>query len=122
MEPIFQLLNAGYGKNRQPDMIKRQLMASGQNGSQEPKLRDSKPGAGKQIPPNLMFWWMIFAALMVWNMFSLWPREHKVAEIPYSTFLSQIRAGNVAQVHIAGESISGKFVKPILWPPAKRGR
>jgi len=94
-------------------------MASGQKESQEPKLRDSKPGAGKQIPPNLLFWWLIFAALMVWNLFSLWPREHKVAEIPYSTFLSQTRAGNVAQVHIAGESIAGTFVKPILWPSPK---
>lgn len=56
---------------------------------------------------------------MIWNLLSLWPREHTVAQIPYSTFLSQIRAGNVSQVHIAGESITGNFVTSILWPEPK---
>ena len=42
-----------------------------------------------------------------------------VAEIPYSTFLAQLRAANVSQVHIVGDSIGGVFVKPVLWPPPK---
>ena len=36
--------------------------------------------------------------------------------IPYSSFLGQVRAGNVAAVHVAGDQISGAFVKPYAEP------
>src|SRR5271166_355756 len=96
-------------------------MQSGQNSPQDSKGPDSKPKAPNQIPFNLYFWWLIFAGLMIWNLFTLWPRQHTVADIPYSTFLSQVRSGNVSQVHIVGDSIDGKFVKAVLWPPPKNG-
>lgn len=52
-------------------------------------------------------------------MFISWPESQpKVAEIPYSAFLSQVRAGNVATVHIVADSINGTFAKPLLWPEA----
>ncbi len=96
-------------------------MESGQNAPKDSQRRDSTPGARNQIPPNLYFWWLIFAGLMIWNLFSLWPRQQTVAEIPYSNFLSQLRTGNMSQVHIVGDSISGKFAKAILWPPPEEG-
>jgi cell division protease FtsH len=96
-------------------------MAPGQSEPQDSKRRDSTPGARNQIPPNLWFWWLIFGALMAWNVLSLWPRQQSVAEIPYSAFLAQLRGGNVSQVHIVGDSIGGKLAKPILWPPSKNG-
>ena len=87
-------------------------MASGLPGPQ-----DSKPAPRNQIPGNLWFWWLVLAGLMVWNVLSLWPRGPERADIPYSTFLAQIRAGNVSAVHIIGDRISGDFVKPLMWPP-----
>ncbi|MGO9062935.1 MAG: ATP-dependent zinc metalloprotease FtsH [Candidatus Binataceae bacterium] len=101
-------------------------MAAGQNGSRDSTPQDSKPRrpnqeTRNQVPPNLWIWWLIFGALMAWNIMSLWPHQQDVAEIPYSTFQSQLRAGNVSQVHIVGDSISGKFAKPLLWPQPKNG-
>jgi cell division protease FtsH len=77
----------------------------------------SKPGPGNQVPNNLWFWWAIFAALMVWNVMALWPRGPESAQIPYSTFLTQVRGGNVTQVHIVGDRLTGSFKEPVLWPP-----
>jgi cell division protease FtsH len=73
-------------------------------------------GGRQQLPPNLWFWWFIFAALLAWNLFAWWPSQSSVATIPYSTFLTQVRTNNVAKVHIVGDDISGNLVKPLLWP------
>jgi cell division protease FtsH len=53
---------------------------------------------------------------MVWNIFMLWPKTHPEIKIPYTAFLAQVRAGNVASVRIAGDAIAGSFVKPLAWP------
>jgi cell division protease FtsH len=75
----------------------------------------------QQLPPNLWFWWLIFAALLAWNLFAWWPSQSATTvTIPYSTFLTQVRTNNVAKVHIVTDDISGKFVKPLLWPEAKQ--
>jgi len=55
--------------------------------------------------------------LLAWNVLSFWPKSHPEVTIPYTTFLAQVRADNVAKVHIEGDTIAGSFVKPILWPP-----
>jgi cell division protease FtsH len=86
-------------------------MAPQQAGPQE-----KKSGPRQQFPQSLLFWWLMIGGLMVWNLFSLWPRSHPDVEIPYSTFLAEVRADDVANVHIAGDSINGGFVKPFLWP------
>ena len=75
----------------------------------------------KQKPPNWFnswFWWLILLLLLAWNFTSYWPSTKSSASIPYSTFVAQVQAGNVAQVKITGNDISGTFVKPILWSPA----
>ncbi len=86
-------------------------MATGEGRPQGPQR-----GPRNQLPSNIWFWWLILLALAVWNFLALWPRGPEPAEIPYSTFLSEIRAGNVADVHIVGDRITGTFVKPIAWP------
>jgi len=48
-----------------------------------------------------------------------WPHSHTEADIPYSIFLAQVRAGNVSDVHIAGAAITGSFATPLLWPEPK---
>jgi len=73
------------------------------------------------MPHNLWIWWLIFVGLMVWNMVSFWPRARPEVALPYSTFLAQVRADNVAKVHIAGDDITGSFVKPSVWPPPTPG-
>ncbi|HEY2106271.1 MAG TPA: ATP-dependent metallopeptidase FtsH/Yme1/Tma family protein, partial [Candidatus Binataceae bacterium] len=91
-------------------------MAATESGPQEPK----KKQPGNQPANNIWFWWLILVALAVWNVIALWPRGPELAAIPYSTFLEQIRAGNVSQVHIIGDRITGAFVKPLLWPKPRQ--
>jgi cell division protease FtsH len=82
--------------------------------------REPPPTSDK---PNLLhrpgwpwIWWVILAALMVWNVLLFLPASQPEVSIPYSTFLSQVRADNVTKVHISGAEISGTFAKPFLWP------
>ena len=93
--------------------------SQGQDRSNE--RRQSAPGPEKQrqLPPNLWPWWLIFVALLAWNLFAWWPSQSDSVTIPYSTFLAQVRADNVLTVHIVSDDISGQFVRPLLWPLPK---
>jgi cell division protease FtsH len=57
-------------------------------------------------------WWLIFVGLLAWNAWLFLPRGAPQANISYSTLLAQVNAGDVARVQIAGDQISGTFVKP----------
>jgi cell division protease FtsH len=71
---------------------------------------------------NFAILWMVFAALLLWYMLAWWPGgPTEIAQVPYSTFLAQVRAGNVSNVRIIGDSITGAFVKPVLWPKPEPG-
>jgi cell division protease FtsH len=61
---------------------------------------------------------MASTLLLFWYVWGLWPRSQAKASIPYSTFLEQVRADNVSQVHIVGDAIDGGFAKPMQLPPA----
>ncbi len=93
--------------------------------SLEPKQRPDRltskrpprePDSRQQLRQNLWLWWLIFASLLVWNLFAWWPSRSSVVSIPYSTFLDQVRENNVSKVHIVGDDITGEFVTPLLWP------
>jgi cell division protease FtsH len=68
-----------------------------------------------QSSRNNWFWWIIALALIIWNVWLLWPNSQPQANIPYSTFLDQVQTGNVTSVHITGDQITGKFAKPFPW-------
>jgi cell division protease FtsH len=61
-------------------------------------------------------WWLFLLIVLAWNVWLFWPTSQTEVDIPYSTFLAQIRAGNVAQVQIAGDQITGSFMQAIIWP------
>jgi cell division protease FtsH len=79
--------------------------------SRNPELR---PGLSKGVL------WLIFLALLVWNLLTFLPRARPEVNIPYTAFLSQVKAGNVKDVRIRGAQISGSFAAPVLWPPEKK--
>ena len=54
---------------------------------------------------------MVFLALLIWNAALFWPSPKPEALIPYSSFLEQVRAGNVSEVLISGPQISGTFAQ-----------
>jgi cell division protease FtsH len=61
-------------------------------------------------------WWVLAGILMAWNIWAFLPKGRPEVAIPYTTFLDQIDADNVADVTIAGDEITGSFVKPFVWP------
>jgi cell division protease FtsH len=87
----------------------------------EPSRMDSRQEKPQKAPGQAsrsgLVWFLVWIGLMIWNLVALWPRGHPEARIPYTTFLAQVRAGNVAHVRIVAEEIGGSLVKPIPWPP-----
>jgi cell division protease FtsH len=61
-------------------------------------------------------WWLLLLALIGWNVWLLRPQSQPEVSVPYSVFVDQVRAGNVASVQISGGNITGKFVNPVAWP------
>ena len=85
-------------------------------------VRDSetrKKMPGQERPHVLLFWWIASLLLFFRYLSSLWPHSQSRAQIPYSAFLGQLEDGNVARVHIAGDTIEDEFSKGVLWPPAE---
>lgn len=83
-----------------------------------PAEQKPKPELPRKVSPG--FWWIIFFGLTVWNVAHLWPKPVPEISVPYTVFLDQIRADNVAQVQILGDKITGSFVKPLASPQKKQ--
>jgi hypothetical protein len=66
-------------------------------------------------------WWLLALLVLTWNLVALWPRGQAEATIPYTTFLEEVRAGNVASIHVTSSQISGRFVHPFPWPQSTQG-
>jgi cell division protease FtsH len=70
-----------------------------------------------QQPRMSPFWWIVLIALMVWNLLTFISSGPSQANIPYTTFIAQVEAGNVTSVQIQGNQITGDFAQPLTWPP-----
>ncbi|HYM83332.1 MAG TPA: ATP-dependent metallopeptidase FtsH/Yme1/Tma family protein, partial [Candidatus Dormibacteraeota bacterium] len=81
------------------------------DGSRQPA---KGPGGGFRLPP--WTWWLVFGLLTLWNLALFVPLGTPSVELPYSEFLVQAKAGNVAQVQFKGQGISGTLKQPIAWP------
>jgi cell division protease FtsH len=73
-------------------------------------------------PPRIsLFWWILLISLMIWNVFTYFRAAPPQADIPYSTFIEQVKAGNISTVTITGNEVTGQFIKPLTWPQATQG-
>lgn len=70
---------------------------------------------GNKLGP-LLFWILVLAALLAWNLYNFTAGLHPSADIPYSSFIEQVNSDNVKSVYIDGDKINGSFVKPVSWP------
>src|SRR5579871_2983094 len=72
-------------------------------GPQTPQRPGTPDGAPRmRVGP---MWWVLFAVLMAWNVYSFFPRHSTEVALPYSEFLTQLASGNVASTRIVGASI-----------------
>lgn len=83
-------------------------------------MESQRPSAPKK-PRTGWIWLLVLLGLMIWNVFTFLPKSRPEVTIPYTTFLQQVRADNVASVQIAGSQITGKFAHAILWPQPAAG-
>ncbi len=98
-----------------------------QNKPQQSDQNQRNPNQNNK-PRISPFWWLVFLALLIWNIIAFIPHGNSAAQIPYSTFLEQVKSGNVTSVQISGDQISGNFARPFTWsaagtalPPASTG-
>jgi cell division protease FtsH len=78
-----------------------------------PKLPQEPSTGQNRVSP---FSWAVFFLLMAWNLWSLFPRATSEVALPYSVFVVQVTAGNVSQVRIVGDQLSGTLVHAVAWP------
>ena len=63
-------------------------------------------------------WLIVFLALLAWNAFLfLGPATDSTVDVPYSAFLAQAQADNIAEVSFNGQALDGTFRNAIPWPP-----
>jgi len=71
------------------------------------------------MPPRRT--WLTFAVIVVLNYLvvsMLLPAPDAPVTIPYTVFRQQVDQGNVKAIYSKGNSIEGRFVEAISWPPA----
>ncbi|MFN2129071.1 MAG: ATP-dependent metallopeptidase FtsH/Yme1/Tma family protein, partial [Anaerolineae bacterium] len=80
-------------------------------------------GPDQQQPLRLPWWmWLLALGSLAACVFLIFqPGPASSVSIPYSTFIDQVRAGNVKSVQIDGSVITGVFNTPILWPTSTPG-
>jgi cell division protease FtsH len=72
-------------------------------------------------PRISLFWWIVLIGLTIWNLFTYFKSPPAQVEIPYSTFIDQVQAGNILAVTIKGNQITGNFTKSLTWPQVTPG-
>jgi cell division protease FtsH len=90
------------------------------SGGQVPQGGPGVPagGAPSGMPPKRA--WLTFILVLLANYFLvrlLFPGPEAPITIPYTAFKDEVARGNVASIYAKGESIEGRFVAPVTWPP-----
>jgi cell division protease FtsH len=87
--------------------------------SRNQKAPDGQPQTPQ--PGSSRLWWIILIGLTIWNVITYFRAAPPQAEIPYSTFIDQVKAGNISTVTITGNEITGTFIKSLSWPQVTPG-
>jgi cell division protease FtsH len=80
---------------------------------------EKQSGAGGQtaMPPRRTWTWFIIILILNFLVVRfLLPREGEATVIPYTLFKQEIEKSNVEAIYSHGESITGRFRKPVRYP------
>ncbi len=99
-----------------------------QNVDATPPTRGQPAGAGPggpkgtlqtKLPPSKTWLWFLGALLANYLLMRfLFPGAAAPITVPYTLFKEEVGKGNVEAIYSQGESISGRFAKPVTYPPA----
>src|SRR5215218_2438243 len=87
------------------------------NGSDE-RRREPGPGGQSTMPPRRS--WLWFALILLANFLLvrfLLPGPDAPVEVPYTFFKEEVRAGTVEAIYTQGDTVEGRFEKPVTYPP-----
>jgi cell division protease FtsH len=73
-------------------------------------------GAGMFGGPGMRWLMLLLGLTIIWNIVTLRPGTPSI-DLPYSSFLDQVQAGNVSKVDLNDQLVHGSFTAPIA-PPA----
>ena len=77
-------------------------------------------GAPPTIPPRRT--WLTFLIILFLNFVLvqlLFPGAGKPVKVPYTLFKQEVAKNNVERIYSRGESLTGRFIKPVTYPTAK---
>jgi cell division protease FtsH len=85
---------------------------------------DTRPGSAQRtgsanMPPRRS--WLWFAVALLANFLVvrlLFPGPEGPVTVPYTLFKEQVGKGNVHMIHSQGDTITGRFKTPVMYPPA----
>ena len=86
--------------------------------SPDERRRSSGQGGQSTMPPGRS--WLWFALILLANFLLvrlLFPGPEAPIQVPYTFFIEQVRAGNVEAIYSQGDTVEGRFKKPITYPP-----
>ena len=84
----------------------------------------ARPGGPKgavqaKLPPSKTWLWFLGALLANYLLMRfLFPATAGPITVPYTLFKEEVGKGNVEAIYSRGESLTGRFVKPVTYPPA----
>jgi cell division protease FtsH len=81
---------------------------------------DAAPGPGQaKMPPRRTWLWFVLALLANFVLMRLlMPGPEAPVTVPYSLFKEEVRKENVKAIFSRGDTIRGRFVAPVTYPPA----
>ncbi len=72
-----------------------------------------------KLPPSKTWLWFLGALLANYLLMRfLFPGAAGPITVPYTLFKEEVGKGNVEAIYSRGESLTGRFVKPVTYPPA----
>src|SRR5215218_6364020 len=84
--------------------------------------RASGPERQSTMPPARS--WLWFALILLANFLLvrlLLPGPEAPVEVPYTFFKEEVRAGDVEAIYSQGDTVEGRFEKPVTYPPKGEG-
>ena len=87
--------------------------------SNKPTPPKNNPDPGRASRPLIpgWAWWVIFGALLAWNVVTfLIPHGPAPIDLSYTGFLQQVQAGNVHDITVSGQTVDGNLKSAITVP------